>query len=58
MKSTHAKERNIFDSGKLYTAKAIIEKTGYRNFQDLEASGRIEWTQDNTQGQKLYRLKT
>jgi phage gp46-like protein len=44
------------EAGKLYTGKAIIEKVGLRMFQDLNASGRIEWKADNTEGNKLYRV--
>jgi len=42
--------------GKLYTSKKIIELTSFRNFQDLLASGRLEWVTDNSFGFKLYRL--
>ena len=41
---------------KLYTAKQIIKAFGLRRFQDLKAIGRIDWVQDNSFGDKLYRV--
>ncbi len=41
---------------KLYTSKRIIELTSLRQFQDLWASGRLDWITDNSFGCKLYRL--
>lgn len=48
----------MIESGKLYTGKSLIEKIGLRKFQDLVSNGRLEWVQDDTFGNKLYRLKT
>ena len=50
-------KNKMFEPMKLYTSKQIINKTSLRNFQDLNASGRIEWVQDNSFGNKLYRIK-
>lgn len=44
------------EPSKLYTGKTLITKLGLRKFQDLVAAGRLVWVQDNSFGDKLYRM--
>jgi len=43
-------------SNKLYTSKILVKELGLRKFQDLKVSGRIDWVQDNSFGDKLYKI--
>lgn len=49
-------ERNKLEPRKLYTSKKIIELYSYKYFQDLVASGQVEWVQDDSFGNRLYRV--
>jgi hypothetical protein len=41
----------------LYLGSEIIQKLGYRKFQDLTASGRMEKTSILAPGNNVYRFK-